>query len=132
MPVAKVSQMPAQQPDFFTIDACFQQAFFFDGDLAIELAPSRLIARAITTQETVQVRQPTRPSRHSVVHKQLLILLKPDCMIAAFSYFTIRNERPVNDINVVNFTCYWDVKLPPPAACGARFARSSAAVRRKP
>lgn len=93
MPVAGVSQMPAQQPDFLTIDACFKQAFSFGSDLAIELPPPRLAAMAVTTQEVVQVRQPARPGRHGIVHKQLLILLEPSCMFAAFSRFMIRNDK---------------------------------------
>jgi hypothetical protein len=113
---------------------------------------------AITTQEIVQVRQPARPGRHGIVHKQLLILLEPGCMLAAFSRFTQRNKRRVNDINVVYFTlhysactdhsrmhfnafcpeiwtyftCYWDVKPAAPAVRGAPSARSSRLARPNP
>jgi hypothetical protein len=129
MPVPEVRQMPAQQPDFLSIDACLKQAFSFDRDLTVELAPSCLIAGTIAPKQPIQVRQPSSPIRHDVVHKQILILLEPKRMIAASLRFTMRNDGTVNDINVVNFTCYWDVKSPTPAACGARFARSSGPTR---
>lgn len=53
-------------------------------------------------------------------------------MIPALECFTMRNKRHVNDINVVYFTCYWDVKPAAPAVRCAPSARSSRLARLQP
>lgn len=121
--------MPAQQPDLLTINACLEQAFSFSCDLAVELTPSRLVAGTVTPEQPIQVRQPGSPIRHGIVHKPTLIFIRVRPMIAASECFTMRNISSVNVINVVYFTCYWDVKPSPRRRCGARLRRAPPAWR---